>query len=72
MFANRTLTHDFFITNFTALMNAINAQDLRNLIGILGSKHLAAMNTIIDSTNGTFYTESNNKMPLQLSGIEIV
>jgi predicted aspartyl protease len=52
---SRTLSDDFFTTDFSALMSAVNVTDKRRLIGILGNKHLAAMNAIIDVTNGKLY-----------------
>ena len=33
----------------------MNAQDLRSLIGILGNKHLAAMNAIIGVADAKLY-----------------
>ena len=50
-----TLTSDFFTTDFTALMDAVNVQNQPRLIGILGNKHLLEMNTIIDVANGKLY-----------------
>jgi predicted aspartyl protease len=52
---SRTLSDDFFTTDFSALMSAVNVTDKRRFIGILGNKHLAAMNAIIDVTNGKLY-----------------
>jgi len=50
-----TLSGDFFTTDFTALMNAVNVQNQPRLIGILGNKHLLQMNTLIDVANGKLY-----------------
>lgn len=50
-----TLTSDFFTTDFTALMDAVNVQNQPPLIGILGNKHLLEMNTVIDVANGKLY-----------------
>jgi hypothetical protein len=53
--AGMILTDDFFTTDFTALMNAVNVENQPPLIGILGNKHLMQMNTIIDVADTKIY-----------------
>ena len=55
---NLTLSDDFFTTDFTALMNAVNVEGEPKLIGILGNKHLAQLNTIIDASNAKLYIKN--------------
>jgi clan AA aspartic protease (TIGR02281 family) len=50
-----TLSDDFFTTDFTALMDAVNVQNEPRVIGILGNKHLVKMSTIIDVSNAKLY-----------------
>ncbi|MEP1385695.1 MAG: pepsin/retropepsin-like aspartic protease family protein [Paraglaciecola sp.] len=54
-FGHTTISDDFFTTDFTALMNAVNVEDQPRLIGVLGNKHLAQMSTIIDVASAKLY-----------------
>lgn len=50
-----TLTDDFLVSDFGALMSAINHQQQRLFVGVLGNKHMLEMNTIIDVANAKLY-----------------
>ena len=39
-------------------MNAVNVEGEPKLIGILGNKHLAQLNTIIDASNAKLYIKN--------------
>jgi clan AA aspartic protease (TIGR02281 family) len=52
---NATLDGDFFISDFTALMNAINQDQQSPFVGILGNKQMLEMNSIIDLSNHKLY-----------------
>jgi clan AA aspartic protease (TIGR02281 family) len=49
------ISDEFFVTDFTALMKAINQDQQRVFVGILGNKQMVEMNTIIDVSNAKIY-----------------
>ncbi|WP_293760197.1 aspartyl protease family protein [uncultured Paraglaciecola sp.] len=55
LIGNEMVIDDFLITDFSALMNAVNVEGQPPVIGILGNKHLIQLNSIIDIANAKLY-----------------
>lgn len=55
LIGNEMVIDDFLITDFSALMKAVNVEDQPPVIGILGNKHLVQLNSIIDIANAKLY-----------------
>lgn len=53
------LMDDFFTTDFSALMKAVNVDGQFKLIGVLGNKHLAQLSSIIDLANAKLYIKKS-------------
>ncbi|MGO4892886.1 aspartyl protease family protein [Flavobacterium sp. W21_SRS_FM6] len=58
LIGNEMVIDDFLITDFSALMNAVNVEGQPPLIGILGNKHLVQLNSIIDIANAKLFIKS--------------
>ncbi|MDM7861215.1 pepsin/retropepsin-like aspartic protease family protein [Alteromonas sp. ASW11-36] len=53
-----TLKGDFFTSDFTALMNAVNVDGEPQLIGILGNQQLIQLNSIVDFGNAKLHIKN--------------